>query len=154
MPQLHVALIVATLEKDSKNQWQVVLKPNTDPHWEPLPPVGTDYRLEPEEFGHYVEMRLPAAIVHDNARLSLRARSEGGLNFTWQQVGESLVSPPLPSGAKFYLDVDATPVVGSPLPIGLPPTARPRGGGHYHVKDRGGGGGRLIGGQGGGGSES
>lgn len=138
MPQLHLAIFTAKLLNDA-GTWKVLLAPQADSHWQTFTD-GWAYRLTPDEFGHYVEVRVPARVVHEGCtfRLTARAVLRGGPGSAWDEVNGYLCSLPLAAVSKFYLEVEATPLPGPNQPLGMPAEIQPRGGGHVHVKDAGG----------------
>jgi hypothetical protein len=150
MPTIHIANLSLSLEKSSP-EWQVAIAPQYDARWTTLTTsYAWDFTLRPLEGRDLVELRIPAQISdqdHGDFTVTAETMVNGQSVGSWTASSGWLCSAPIASGTALFVRVDATPVDPA-LPLAIPASANPRGGGHVHVKTAGGGDGLTGGGRG------
>ncbi|MFZ6186150.1 hypothetical protein [Nannocystis pusilla] len=141
MPTVHVANMLISLEKSSST-WSIPLQSGTDSRWSTQ---STSYAwyftLTAVQGADSVEFRVPTQIIDpDYGVFNITAKSTivGQTSSTWSASSGYLCSAPFASGTQLYIEVEATPA-NEALPLTVPPSANPRGGGHVHVRTAGGG---------------
>lgn len=138
MPTTHIADVLLSLDKGST--WSVVIQPGSDSRWSTQTPnYAWDFTLTPQQTGDLVVFRVANPLVDpDHGDFTVAATSTVGTQTTnWSASGGYLYSAAFASGAQVYAEFSVTPV-NEDLPLSIPQSANPRGGGHLYVKTSGG----------------
>lgn len=141
MPTVHIANLLVSLETGS-TAWSIPVQPGTDSRWSTQTPnYSWDFTLTEAQGRDLVEFRLPDKIVdptYGEFALTATSTVAGQSSVSFSASGSYLCSAQFSSGAQVYVEVEATPT-DEELPLTVPLSATPRGGGHLNVKTAGGG---------------